>query len=397
MPERIPPTHPGDLVEIHPEQLVAGGDALARIDGFPLFVPGLYPGDTALVEVTEVRRGFGRGVLRELRFAGPERRTNPCPVASECGGCDWTELRLDAQLRAKRSILLDSLRRVAKFSDAEIPPVRIHPSPLNYRIRSRIHAAGDGDPAIGFYAAESHRIVPLPAECEIVSPSVLRHLDELSRFGASTAGGTLEVFDSGNELVVVDPSARSTGEPVEVHVDPFSYRISTASFFQVNRHLLGTLIRLVMDLAGAISSRRSAADLYAGAGFFAVPLATLFDSVIAVEASAESNRWAEINLHGCRNAKVVSTTVEQFVRRTRLDFDFVMVDPPRAGLHQSVTSALGGMNGGTICYLSCDPVTLARDASRLRRAGWSLSSLELVDLFPNTHHIETLSSFVRVA
>src|SRR5712664_4252062 len=126
----------GDELTIEPAELVAGGDALAKIDGFPLFVANVYPGDMARVRIVELKKGFGRAELVRIENPSALRRSLPCLVAAECGGCDWTELRLDAQLAAKERILRESLRRIGKLDPATLPPITAHPSPLNYRLRS---------------------------------------------------------------------------------------------------------------------------------------------------------------------------------------------------------------------------------------------------------------------
>src|SRR5437763_1917089 len=153
----------GDEITIEPAELVAGGAALARIDGLPIFATNVYPGDVARVRVIEMKKGFARAELVSIESPSSLRRAVPCPIAEECGGCDWTALRLDAQLEAKERILRESLRRIGKFQS--VPEIAIHPSPLNYRLRSRLHREGD---AVGFYAMKSNRVVPLARECEVV-------------------------------------------------------------------------------------------------------------------------------------------------------------------------------------------------------------------------------------
>jgi len=381
---------PGDVIKIEPAELVAGGDALARVDGFPIFIPGLYPGDVARVRLVEGRKGFARAELVELIAAGRERRAEPCPIARDCGGCDWTELRLDRQLAAKRRILLESLRRIGKFEEGSLPPVRIHPSPLNYRLRSRLHIDGRG---IGFYAPGSHRVVPLAPECEVVGPEVVASLGALSAAAAEVGeeNGSIQIWELGSTLHVTSP-----GNPVdlELQVGTFRYWLSTDSFFQVNRHLLGTLIGLLEAAAASMGTRRTAVDLYAGVGFFTLPLARLFERVTGVEGAAESHRLARRNAAEKANIEMIGASVEKYVRRMTT-VDLIFVDPPRAGMQRSVVDAIARHAGERVCYLSCDPVTFARDASRLTARGWRLRSLDLVDLFPNTHHIETFSSFER--
>lgn len=351
--------HAGDEVTIEPAELVAGGAALARIDGFPIFATNVYPGDVAVVRLVEVKKGFARADLVRIVTPSPLRRAMPCSIAEECGGCDWTALRLDAQLVAKRRILSESLRRIGKFGVATLPEIRIHPSPLNYRLRSRLHRDGD---AVGFYAMRSNRVVPLAPECEVVGLETARH----PREG--------EIWEVGASLTV----------------ENFTYRIGHDAFFQVNRHLLATMLRLVTAIAARTRTKSLAVDLYAGVGFFTLPLARMFERVVAIEGSPASVHYARINVP--RNVKVVAKAVE---RATLPDADFIFLDPPRAGARPEVIDAVGARAKERIAYLSCEPVTFARDASRLTASGWRLSTLDLLDLFPNTHHVETLSSFER--
>ncbi len=354
----------GDEITIEPSELVAGGAALARIDGFPIFAMNVYPGDVAIVRLTEVKKGFARAELVRIVRPSEWRRAAPCPIAGECGGCDWTALRLDAQLMAKEKILIESLRRIGKI--AAHPKITLHPSPLNYRMRSRLHRQGD---AIGFYALGSHRVIPLARECEVV--------------GIETAKNPME-----GETWEIDGRLRRGQQELQIRVDQFTYRLSTTSFFQVNRHLLATLIRLVSGHASQVTQKRLAIDLYAGVGFFSLPLAKIFERVIAVEGS--HGHYARENSPA--NVEVIDTAVEDFQPP---DADFIFLDPPRAGARPGVIDAIAHRAREVICYLSCDPVTFSRDASRLIASGWRLATLDLLDLFPNTHHVETLASFER--
>jgi tRNA/tmRNA/rRNA uracil-C5-methylase (TrmA/RlmC/RlmD family) len=360
----------GDVITIEAGHLVAGGSALTRVDGAAVFVTGVFPGDVARVRVDEVRKGFAKAHLEELISPGPGRRAAPCPVADQCGGCDWTALRLDHQLQAKRGILVESLRRIGRFDAASLPPIRIHPSPLNYRLRSRLHQDGD---RIGFYAARSHEVIPIPQECEVVGIETARHPEP---------GETWEIegrlFSGGEELVI--------------EADRYRWHTSAGAFFQVNRHLLGTMIRLVRGHALEVGRRETAVDLYAGVGFFTLPLAGLFSRVVAVEGTPLSVRYAKQNVPG--NVRIVEQAVERFASRLP-ECDFLFLDPPRAGTRMEVIDSAAARVRERISFLSCDPVTFARDASRLAARGWNIRSLDLLDLFPNTPHVETLASFAR--
>jgi 23S rRNA (uracil1939-C5)-methyltransferase len=221
----------------------------------------------------------------------------------------------------------------------------------------------------------SNRVVPLARECEVVGVQTAR----------APAEG--EQWELGHEVV------RDERE-LSITVDAFTYRLHTRAFFQVNRHLLGTMLRLVSAHASRVKNRNRAVDLYAGVGFFTVPLARLFERVTMIEGSPISVRYARMNVP--RNVKVIAAAVEHAIRDLR-DVDFTFLDPPRAGARQEVIATVAERTKEIIAYLSCDPVTFARDANRLIASGWRLSTLDLLDLFPNTHHVETLSSFERVS
>jgi len=371
----------GEEITITPTELVAGGAAIARVDGFPIFATNVYTGDVAVVRLLEVKKGFARADLVRIVVPSPSRRVMPCPVARECGGCDWAALRLDKQLEAKVRILTESLRRIGKIDPSTLPPVAIHPSPLNYRLRSRLH--GDGKKT-GFYAARTNDVVQLPPECEVV-------------------GLRTRLEPREGETWEVDGKLITEGE---ITID--GYHVTTAAFFQVNRHMLRTLRDLVTALAVRVSENaapgthsdprhptpdtRTAIDLYSGVGFFSRPLAEIFGSVTAVEGAEAAHECAKRNVPG--NVTLVNAPVEWWVERMPRA-DFVFLDPPRVGAQRNVIDAIATRTNEMICFLACDPVTFARDASRLIASGWRLASLDLLDLFPNTHHVETLASFER--
>jgi tRNA/tmRNA/rRNA uracil-C5-methylase (TrmA/RlmC/RlmD family) len=377
----------GDLLTIEPDTLVAGGAALARVDGFPIFSINVFPGDRAVVRLFEVKKGFARGELVELLRPSPWRRTMPCPVAGECGGCDWTALRLDKQLDAKRGILIESLRRIGKIR--EHPPIAVHPSHLNYRLRSRLQRDGD---RLGFYATRSNRVVPLVEECEVVGIETAHIHGAAAASAADSSRRPTRPPLHDDEEEIWDLGVGELVGEGELQIGP--YLLSTDALFQVNRHLLSTMLRLVTAHASHVNSKRTAIDLYAGVGFFTLPLARLFEQVIAVEGSRASAHYARIN--SPKNVKVVEAPVERHAARLP-EADFVFLDPPRAGTRHEVVDVIAERTREAISWLSCDPVTFARDASRLLAKGWSLASLDLLDLFPNTHHVETLARFERTA
>ena len=306
----------GDEITVAPAELVAGGAALAKIDGFPIFVTNVYPGDVAVVRLLEVKKGFARADLVRLVEPSPFRRAMPCPVANECGGCDWTALRLDKQLEAKKRILTESLRRVGKIDPATLPPITVHPSPLNYRLRSRLHSDGD---KVGFFAMRTNEVVQLPAECEVVGvetariwsakgviPRVARDPGEGRRPNQNSCDrrpGPSPVRSVGMtpdalQIWEVDGKLITDGE---FTID--GYHVTTDVFFQVNRHLLGTIRRLVSEIAARSTQKQTAVDLYSGVGFFSRPLAEVFENVTASRRSGGGARMRETQRAGERDPR----------------------------------------------------------------------------------------------
>lgn len=361
----------GDELTVRPSELVAGGAAMTKVDGLPIFSVNIFPGDVARVRIIESKKGYARAELVELLEPSPDRRLQPCPIANECGGCDWTALRLDKQLEAKQRILTEALRRIGKIDVATLPKITTHASPLNYRLRSRLQRDPETG-ALGFYAMQTNRVVPLVKECEVVGVETARHPAERS-------------WEIDGRLITDD-------RELTIRAGDFTYALSTRSFFQVNRHLLATMLRLVEQHASNVAQRHLAIDLYAGVGFFTLPIARQFERVIAVEGSPDSHPYAVRNAPP--NVRTISAAVESWVGNMPRA-EFVFLDPPRTGTKRNVIDEVGRKTREVICFLACDPVTFARDASRLIASGWRLATLDLLDLFPNTHHVETLSSFVR--
>src|SRR5688572_7049880 len=199
----------GDEIVVSASELVAGGNALARVDGFPVFASNIFPGDVALVRLHEVKKGFAKADLVRLIQASAWRRAEPCPIANECGGCDWTALRLDKQLESKQHILKESLRRIGKFDVGQLPSIAIHPSPLSYRLRSRLQTDGN---ATGFYAMRSNRVVPLTTECEVVG--------RLTAAAFGIESGNLSDPPS-SEVWEVDDQLVTGHRELTLHVDEF--------------------------------------------------------------------------------------------------------------------------------------------------------------------------------
>ncbi len=392
------------LNEVTIEKWAYGGAGLARIDGTDegkvetkgkvVFVPFVLPGERARIEIES-------GVnarLADLLEPSPERVAPPCPLFARCGGCHYQHAPYEFQLARKAEILREQLRRVGKIAyEGEI---KILSGP-SFGYRNRIQLRVDNR-KLGYLAARSHDLVPLTGECPIASPklnaAIAAMRDRLHDARFPRFLTSFELFTNEAELQVnvvesTQPLRKDFFEWCEsvaalVYPTPFgNFRVSPHSFFQVNRFLIEKLVHAAID--GAAGS--SALDLYAGAGLFALPLAKQFDSVTAVEAGSSAARDLEFNATGA-NIRTERSRVESYLAGLESTPDFVLADPPRTGLGKESVAHLNRLAPPRIAIVSCDPATLARDLAGLlgNEAGYSIQRVTMIDLFPQTYHIETV-------
>jgi 23S rRNA (uracil1939-C5)-methyltransferase len=385
------------LNEVRIEKWVYGGDALARIEGRVILVPFALPGELVRVKVHE---GDVHADLIEVLEPAPERVAPPCPHFAKCGGCHYQHAPYEFQLARKVDILREQLRRVGKIDyQGEIEAVGS--PPLGYRNRAQFHVQ---DGRIGYLAARSHDLVALPGDCPISSPRLNQALGAMRerlndprwpRFVHSIELFTNEKDVQVNVVEADRPVARSFYEWCESTValdypTQFgTFRVSPRSFFQVNRFLVDELVEKALGTAEG----ESALDLYAGVGLFALPLAKRFRKVTAVESGSGAARDLEVNAEraGVRIATELSR-VEDYLAKLEKTPDFVLADPPRAGLGKAVVGHLNRLAPPRLTIVSCDPATLARDLAAL--ANYKIERLILVDLFPQTYHMETVVELV---
>lgn len=393
------------LNDVSIEKWVYGGDALARLPetsdtgrgGRVVLAPFVLPGETARLEVHDDLHAD----LVEVLAPAPERVAPPCPHFTRCGGCHYQHAPYEFQLARKVEILREQLRRVGKIDyRGEIETVS-GPA-LGYRNRAQFHIE---DGKIGYLAQRSHALVALPGDCPIASPRINRalaamrerlHDSRFPRFVRSIELFTNETDVQVNVLETDRPVAKSFYEwcestvALEYPTHLGTFRVSPRSFFQVNRFLVEKLAECAVgDAAIGDTSGGSALDLYAGVGLFALPLARSFKSVTGVEAGSSAVRDLEVNAERASvNVASVQSRVEDYLAQLKTAPEFVLADPPRAGLGKTVVAHLMRLAPGRITIVSCDPATLARDLAAL--SSYRIERVILVDLFPQTFHLETV-------
>lgn len=383
--------------DVHIEKWVYGGEGLSRIDGRVALSPFVLPGETARIDAS----ADVHARLLEVLAPAAERTAAPCPLFTVCGGCHYQHAPYEFQLARKVEILREQLQRVGKIKfEGEIGV--ISGPPLGYRSRAQFHVSGE---KIGYLAPRSHDLVPVEGECPVCSPRLNQALAEMRarlvdpRFPRFVHA--LEIFtnESDVQINVIDAEravARrfydwcESKAAIDYATAFGKFRVSPKSFFQVNRFLVDKLVEAAVPEKGG----ETALDLYAGVGLFALPLAGRFGSVTAVESSSSAARDLEFNVARAAVAvQVQQARVEDYLARAEQKPDFVLADPPRTGLGKDVVADLVRLAPARITIVSCDPATLARDLAGL--AGYQIESLTLVDLFPQTYHLETVARLIR--
>ena len=413
--------------EIQVEHRVAGGDGFARLkDGRAAFIPGAVPGDKITPTSFEDKRDYVRIPTWDLVEASPDRVTPACRYFGSCGGCDWMSQRHSAQLDSKVLILRETLQRVAKIS--EMPEIETVASEgLGYRRRTRLHVDAYGK--VGFHGSRSHELVVVD-ECLISTHEISDTIGRLTALSRSqrSALTCLEGIELRHapgavpRLVLLakrrQSSARASkvlkaagfevasedgAEPERWPLDGGLFLQAAAnSFTQINWAVNAELVRAV--LAGAESRGcHQFIDLYCGIGNFSLPLAAAGLTGVGVEQDADAVLLAGAaadaqNVEGCH---FVSASVESWLADGASELaapprtaELVIADPPRRGLKE-VALPVAKLASRYLCLCSCDPVSLGRDLRVILDEGFELQQIVLFDMFPHTHHAETLVWLAR--
>lgn len=387
------------------EKLVYGGDGLARVEGRVALAPYVLPGEHVRLEARQQKPKLVRAIPKEIVTPSPARVTPPCPYFGRCGGCHYQHAEYAAQLEAKRVILAEEFWRQAKIRlEGEI--ATISGEPWGYRNRVQLHIA---DGKLGYREAASHKLCAID-RCPIASPKVNETIAALNSMLRDRKWPrfirAIEIFTDEQQVQL---NVLETERPVARHFfewcaetipglvpGPLDYqdqfRVSGNSFFQVNRFLLDALV----DAALAGYEGHSAIELYAGVGLFTLPLARRFHEVTAVESGAGAVRDLRFNAERAQLSNIVAEqrSAEKFLQTVDRPPAFVLLDPPRAGLGPEITAQLIRLRPAALAIVACDPVTLARDLAALTAGGFRLDRVTLIDLFPQTYHLETIVRLV---
>ncbi len=400
------PVQTPELLEV--EKLIYGGAGLARKDGQVFFLPKVLPGEKVEAALGKAKSNFTRAKVTRILEASPQRIAAPCPYFERCGGCHYQQLSYPDQLAAKRAILHELFDRAKLALPVEIQT--LSGPEWNYRNRSQFHLHNN---RVGFLEEGTNKLVPVE-NCPVSSPrlnealALLKKLARDHRFPDFLK--SIEFFTNERDLQV---NVLETNRPLAKHffawlekeipgtqsgaieypAAGYEWKVSYRSFFQVNRFLVDGLTRLSTEnLSG-----QHAIDLYAGVGLFSLPLAKTFERVTAVESGKVAMYDLEANSkrYNVRNVRIVQAAVDAFLNDLTEAPDVILADPPRSGLGIPAAQRLATIAAPEIRLVSCDPATLVRDLAVLIPSGYRVADITLIDLFPHTFHIETVTRLRR--
>lgn len=364
-----------------------------------LLAPFVLPGERVKLEPVKSGGAVSARIVERLSDS-PQRIPAPCPYFGKCGGCQYQHSQYEAQLQWKVDILREQFHRVGKF---EFPgTIQVVSGPeYGYRNRSQFQMV---DGRIGYFEEGSHDLVPVK-QCIISSPMINEALTKLRdlipnfvrRFELFTneTEVQLNVLDTGRPLAkrFFEACAQRVNgvlsSSLDYKVGDDTFHVSHSSFFQVNRFLIEKMIESVLD---GVEAGESAFDLYCGVGLFTLPLARRFKKVTGVELGTSASRDLEFNLERAQvtNVRAVKNQAENWLAAITETPDFVLADPPRAGLGKLAVAELNRLKPRELVIVSCDPATLARDLAGLLKGGFEIAGATLIDLFPQTYHLETM-------
>lgn len=428
------------MAAIEIEKLVYGGAGFGRIDGKACFVPFTAPGDKLEIRIAKSKGSYLRGVVEKICSPSIHRVMPPCPVFGLCGGCNWQHVSYKEQSLQKAAMLADTLWRTARVDAAKIRPLLQAPAEYAYRQRIQLKAACSGGRiALGFYRPASHDVIDIVNHCEIAvaplnkamglvrgiiesfgEPAQIHQIDLAAAADASVsalfhyqgshpekmaehlaqfalAGGGLHSLNmqwsgksscrhiSGLEKLGYQVPS-SAGGDIDLYFSP-------DSFSQINFAQNRVIVQLLLDYCSGISPD-SILDFYSGNGNFSLPLAGRVKKVLGYEAALNSVSLAKFNAaaNGIANARYLckdSLAALRGLVRKREKFDLVIMDPPRSGADQ-LAKELHMIEPAQIVYISCDPPTLGRDLAFLQDSGFEITSVQPVDMFPQTYHLENV-------
>ena len=449
------PVQKNEYIDVLFEDLTHDGAGVAKVEGYPLFVPDGLPGEKAKIKVIKVNKGYGFGRLMEITEASPYRVEPECPIYKECGGCQLQHMSYEGQLKAKEKQVSDVLQRIGKLENVKVHPVLGMENPWRYRNKAQVPIGEhEGGLIGGFYQQRSHQIVDMKA-CiiqqekndevvkkvkEICNINGVRAYDEqkhkgelrhiMTRYGLKSGEVMVVLVTRTNELtgkkkiieeivkripgvksIVQNINSKKTnvifGEETRVlwgeeviydSIGDIKFAISARSFYQVNPEQTKVLYDKALEYAD-LTGEENVIDAYCGIGTISLFLAQKARKVYGVEIVPEAIEDAKKNaeLNGISNVEFAVGEAETVIPEwyeNGVVADVLVVDPPRKGCDDKLLQTIINMKPKKVVYVSCNPATLARDLRILKDGGYQTVEVQPVDMFPQTMHVECVAQLI---
>ena len=393
-------------IELELSGFAHGGRAIGRAeDGRVVFVEYGIPGERVIAEITNDTPGYIEATAVLVLRASEQRVEAPCGYFGRCGGCQLQHIDYAEQLRLKTGVVRDQLARVGQFGAAEAEAKTLEmlgmDDPWHYRNHMRFTVRRDGQ--VGFMERGTHRFLRID-QCEIATDRANELLTEIQDRTMQTRQVSIRVAEQADDFLIqphlqwrprTRASRPSSGQrSYHERLAERDYRISSATFFQVNTRQAEQLVRLVIERV-LEAQPKVVVDAYSGVGTFAAQLAPEVGQVITIESSAAADGDAAVNLEGLDNVERLAGSVEALLPGLQPSPDVVVIDPPRSGLESSVIEAMIASRARRVVYVSCDLATLSRDLRIFVDGGFELIDVQPIDMFPHTQHIECVTVLDR--
>ena len=377
----------GQRIAVTIEKVAHGGHFIARHDGAVIFVRHAIPGEECTIEISSVGSSFNRGDVVSVEKVSTDRVSPPCSYAHRlgCGGCDFQHIEISAQRKLKSDVIREQFARIAKM-DIDIEVEEVGPA-LGWRTRAIASVTKSGK--LGFISARSHNVIAIE-NCPITAPGI-KFSTLAKKEWQSGEKIDLATSSTGESYVTGD-----TSELLHEKVGDNVLEVSNDSFWQSHINAPTVLTEIVSEYAH-VHNGEHVLDLYGGVGLFTSALIGQVGptgQIDLIEGSKSATTDAKRNFVDYKNVHIVTASVERAITRIE-GGDVVILDPPREGAGKEVIRELARISPRAIVYVACDPAALARDTTYLQEVGYALKKIRAFDLFPMTHHIETVGLYER--
>lgn len=450
------PVKKNDYIDVEFVDLTHEGQGVAKLDGFPVFVPGGLPGESAQIKILNVKKNYGYGKLIEIREKSPYRVEIPKEDMHKYGGCQLHHMSYEGQLQFKQNLVEQTLTRIGKLQDVNIHPIIGMEQPFHYRNKAQVPVGErNGRLITGFYKPRTHEIIDtdesvihmeaindaikivkeicselgVAAYNEEAHTGVLRHI--MARFGRKTDELMIVLITRTEKLphreeivgkiVAALPNVKSIvhnvnpkrtnvilGEKTQVlwgqdviydYIGNVKFAISPRSFYQVNSVQTQVLYDKALAYTG-LTGEEIVIDAYCGIGTISLFLAQQAKKVYGVEVVSDAINDAKKNadLNGITNVEFTVGEAETVIpnwAKEGIHADVIVVDPPRKGCDAALLKTIIEMKPKRVVYVSCNPATLARDLGILETGGYQTLEVQPVDMFPMTMHVECCALLIK--